>query len=343
MSSIHTLNGGAVGPKRIAPGVPEQFLAGGNNPHVYWEETAGVPSKNGVWQIGSEPLYASLGSGGGELQTPQDVYKFYGSAGFSSGMFDIATPNGGTQSTYVWNPNRYDEDNWFLFGYCPNKAALISNGDTVASLGNPNSGLSYSNLTYSSSFGDYPVKEIMFFAAETSAFANQRTGGMRPFILGVDRSIHKTLGQFILNEHTLSTWDSVKTSTSHKNLGVVAGKQGWDCAYSRDPNREWVNMFYRHCRITDNGPYISVIPNALRTPIAQSIYWGTIAGNNDGKFSCHSWRNQSGQDVESTHEYGWDDNNTPGINESVPGNGVSGEIAQGTNNNVDGPLYIWIR
>ena len=346
MSSIHTINGGAIGPKRITPGTAEQFLAGGSYPHVYWENSAGTPLNEGVWQIGSEALFQGSAGGGG-LQTPQDVYRVYGTdlgnAGFSSGMFNIATPNGGTQSTYTWNPNRYNEDNWFLFGYSPNKAGINIVGDTVASLGNPHTGLSYSKLTFCSSFGDYPVKEIMFFAAESNNFANQRSGGMRSFILGVDRSIYKTLGQFLLNETNLTTWNNRKTQTTPRAMGLTqTGKNGFICAYSRDPSREWVNMYYRNSRITDQG-YLEVIPNALRTPTASSIAWGTLSANGDGKFSCHSWDYQSGQDIDSTHEYGMDDNNTPGINASVSGNGVSGEIGQGTNNTVDGPLYIWIR
>lgn len=216
---------------------------------------------------------------------------------FTSGLYYISTPDGGTQQVYCLN---YNNEAWMLVGRLNSDASSTVTSNMNSQRGNIGLGQSDGNL-WSADFGTYQASKMMVWGA--SNFTAQ-TGTNVNWIYGINTSSYPTFRSWICNISDSST-------TSAIDMGVSNGKNGQICNGAWDgpfKGSRWSNPGYIYHRVSDTNPGTAtrVKPGGFSTPLSSMFY---THGMTDAKWSVAYSANTSGQDVDgSTSQlFGFDD------------------------------------
>ena len=216
----------------------------------------------------------------------------------TNGVYYINTPDGGVQQVYCLFTDGSAQGGtygWMLVGrYQAN--AMDSVRGTLSSQRSLVDVTQNGNSMWSADFGTFTPSEVRVIGCgDTNDWMNNRT---TDWIYGIP-SGHNLI-RFL-------TQQTNYTSTSSVTFGTVpsGSKQGMIASGARDGRGRWSNTSYTDHRVSDsnNGNYCK--PAYFKEPGTNMWYYN--AGG-DAKWSVSHTGVDSGQDIDSSAEMGYDDN-----------------------------------
>jgi len=270
-------------------------------------------------------------------QSANDIYNIDNN--FADGNYYIKTPSGGIQQVRCLNVGGAG---WMLVARYQANA-----GSTVRNQANSVRGLT--DITqnganaWSADFGGYEWygrSNGRFMVWGASDFEN-RTGHSVNWIYRIP-SDRGSLVDWLFN--TSGNWQGLQFDTGHRNFqqhsATYASKHGQVCAGAEDgpfKGSRWTNTSYVGHRMSDGGAgNCGLIPRALFTPTSNMQQ---LHGGDDAKWSVHASNTQSGQDIDSSQLFGYDDTNGPAHYDV----GTGSESQNSTRNDFSNAVTLWIK
>ena len=281
--------------------MPRRYLGGifGNTiaSDTETDQVTGVFSMSQQYHMTQEGGWTIPLGGNGNPAASAEAIRSTGQT--TNGVYYISTPDGGEQQVYCMFTNGSTEGGtygWMLVGrYQAN--AMNTVRDTLSSQRSLIDVTQNGTSMWSADFGTYTPTEVRVIGCGDST--NWMLNRTTDWIYGVP-SGHNLI-RFLTNQTNYTTGN--QTAFGQVPSG---SKQGMICSGARDGRGRWSNPNYTDHRISDNSSGNYSRPAYFKEPGSNMWYYN---GGGDAKWSVSHTGSDSGQDIDSSAEMGYDDNN----------------------------------